>query len=94
MVGERCECVDKCVDQIAIALPPPHHHGVDDVVVVLIDQVLACAFSDEEAKVGIAVLVPPDLLHDGARADAQLLRQSVLTCRAVGGGAAHEGTLL
>jgi hypothetical protein len=87
VVGQRAERVDEGVDQVAVTLAPPHHHDVDDVVVVLVDEVLTGALADDLAQLLVAVVVPADLLHDGVVLDAELLRESVLTCRAAGGGA-------
>ena len=94
VVRQRGQGVDESVDEIAVAFAPPHHHGVDDVVVVLVDEVRARSLGHDAAQLLVAVVVVPDLLDDRTGGDTQLVRQRVLTCRAIGGGAAHWVTLL
>src|SRR3954451_20426373 len=87
VVGQRAQSVDECVAQVTVAVPPPHHDPIDDVVVVLVDELLTGALDDRLAQILVAVVVPTDLLDDCSGGDPELVRQSVLTCRAAGGGA-------
>ena len=67
-VGQR---VDEAVDQVAVLGPPPQHDGVHDVAVVAVDHVRVDGVLDRDPELVVGVVVPPELLDDGALGEAQ-----------------------